>query len=151
MVVYTTTLFIITIMFDRCLYFNANHLSRVVNKMMTDAYAPMGLSAAHAYLLRLVIENPGMLQKEIGAMLHLEKSTITRFIDKMVDEGYLERKPSIINDIKYQHIHPTGKARKIGDELESIGDSMFKTMTDSLQIDVFTEFVSSMRNITHKL
>lgn len=138
-------------MFDRCLYFNANHLSRVVNKMMNEAYAPLGLSAAHAYLLRLVLENPGLLQKEIGSMLHLEKSTITRFIDKMVDAGYLTRKPSIIDEIKYQHIHPTGKAEKIRDELESIGDSMYKSMTHSIKAKEFSDIVSSMRNITTKL
>jgi len=138
-------------MFDRCLYFNANHLSRVVNKMMNDAYAPLGLSAAHSYLLRLVLEHPGLLQKEIGSMLHLEKSTITRFIDKMVEEGYLKRKPSIIDEIKYQHIHPTGKANKIHAELKSIGEAMYKTMTKSVKADEFLEFVSTMRSIIQKL
>ncbi len=138
-------------MFERCLYFNANHLSRVVNKTMNDAYACMDLSAAHAYLLRLVLKNPGLLQKEIGSILHLEKSTITRFINKMVDEGYLKRKPSIINEVKYQHIYPTNKARQIESELETIGDSVYKKMTDAIKAEDFVNIVDKIRKVTQKL
>ena len=138
-------------MFERCLYFNANHLSRVVNKLMNDAYASIGLSAAHAYLLRLVLDNPGLLQKEIGSMLHLEKSTITRFINKMVDEGYLLRKPSIIDEIKYQHIYPTAQALNIKEELTAIGESVYKHMADAINPDEFVKIVDKIRTVTHKL
>jgi len=138
-------------MFERCLYFNANHLSRVVNKLMNDAYASIGLSAAHAYLLRLVLDNPGLLQKEIGSMLHLEKSTITRFINKMVDEGYLIRKPSIIDEIKYQHIYATAQALKIKNELDAIGKSVYKQMTDAISSDEFVNIVDKIRTVTQKL
>ncbi len=151
LVVYTTKTGIIDHMFDRCLYFNANHLSRVVNKMMNDAYAPLGLSAAHSYLLRLVLKQPGLLQKEIGSILHLEKSTVTRFIDKMVEEGYLQRKPSVIDEVKYRHIFATGKAKHIESELESIGSSVYHQMTKTIKIDKFSEFVTDMIKITHKL
>ena len=138
-------------MFERCLYFNANHLSRVVNKLMNDAYASVGLSAAHAYLLRLVLDNPGLLQKEIGSMLHLEKSTITRFLNKMVDEGYLLRKPSIIDEIKYQHIYPTAQALNIKEELTAIGESVYKHMADAINPDEFVKIVDKIRTVTHKL
>ena len=138
-------------MFERCLYFNANHLSRVVNKLMNDAYASIGLSAAHAYLLRLVLDNPGLLQKEIGSMLHLEKSTITRFINKMVDEGYLLRKPSIIDEIKYQHIYPTTKALKIKTELDDIGEAVYKQMAEAINPSEFVNIVDKIRKVTHKL
>ncbi|MCF6193385.1 MAG: MarR family transcriptional regulator, partial [Kangiellaceae bacterium] len=75
-------------MFDRCLYFNTNHLARTVGKIWQEAFEEVGLAPAHAYLLRLVLEQPGIAQSKISAELHLEKSTITRFIDKMVDQGY---------------------------------------------------------------
>jgi len=138
-------------MFDRCLYFNANHLSRVVNKKMNEAYSKLGLSPAHAYLLRLVLKQPGLLQKEIGSILHLEKSTITRFIDKMFEEGYLQRKASIVDEVKYHHIYATNKAKQIAEELESIGASVYQDMINTIQADEFFDFVKTMRTITNKL
>lgn len=138
-------------MFDKCLYFNTNHLSRVVTKLCNEAYEDFDLSASHAYLLRLVLKHPGLLQKEIGQELHLEKSTITRFIDKMVEEGYLIRKPSIIDEIKYQHIYATAKTKNIEKQLEATGMELYKNMQKALDLEQLTNFVETMRNLTVKL
>ena len=68
-------------MVERCLYFNINTLTRVVNRIWDDAFAELGLSPSHAYLLRLVLSQPGLTPKQINLELKLEKSTVTRFID----------------------------------------------------------------------
>ena len=67
-------------MFERCIYFNSNAFVRRLNRIWDNAYKPTGLSAPHAYLLRLVCHEPGITQKEAGEHLKLEKSTITRFV-----------------------------------------------------------------------
>ncbi len=53
-------------MFEQCLYFNLNALTRRINRMWNDAFASMELSPAHAYLLRLVLDEPGLSPKQIG-------------------------------------------------------------------------------------
>ena len=138
-------------MFDRCLYFNTNHLSRIVGKIWVDAFAPLGLAPAHAYLLRLVLKKPGLLQKEIGEQLHLEKSTITRFVDKMVKQGYLIRQSSVVENVKYQHIFATTKAKNIAEKLEETGDELYKKMQQAINIEDLTALVNTMRNLTAKL
>ena len=60
-------------MFERCLYFNLNALTRRVNKIWGQAFQALGLSPSHAYLLRVVLATPGMTQQEIAAELGLEK------------------------------------------------------------------------------
>ncbi len=40
-----------------------------------------GLSAPHAYVMRLVLDDPGLSQKQLAEELHLDPSTVTRFID----------------------------------------------------------------------
>lgn len=132
-------------MFERCLYFNTNHLSRVVNKIWKDAYSELGLAPAHAYLLRLVLEKPGLAQKEIAAELNLEKSTITRFIDKMDAEGYLQRKAPSTNNLKEQCIFPTSKAKKIERRLNEIGNELYADMQKKLSIDDLTSLVALER------
>lgn len=138
-------------MFDRCLYFNTNHLSRVVTKLSNDAYKHLDLSASHAYLLRLVLQQPGLLQKEIGELLYLEKSTITRFINKMVNQGYLLRKPLIIEETKYQYIYATNKLEIIASELENIGTEFYERMVKIISVDELSRLVNNIKDVTNKL
>lgn len=58
-------------MFERCLYFNTQNLARTVNRIWTEEFKQYELSPAHAYLLRLVLTEPGLLQREIAANLGL--------------------------------------------------------------------------------
>ncbi len=151
MVVHTTRLFYSIRMFDRCLYFNTNHLSRVMTKKCNQAFEPFGLSAAHAYLIRLVLNQPGMLQKEIAEELHLEKSTITRFISKMQQQGYLVRQASQSGDLKQQAIYPTQKAKSIQQQLEQTGLLVFQQLQETIEVQELIKFVEDMRKITQKI
>ncbi len=138
-------------MFDRCLYFNSNHLSRVVGKIWKDAFAEVGLAPSHAYLLRLLLKHPGLVQKEIGEKLHLEKSTITRFVDKMVEEGYLQRKTPHSGNLKEQQIYPTKKAKKISNRLEEIGDLLYLRMQSVIKNNLLGELVGNIKQTANSL
>lgn len=133
-------------MFDRCLYFNTNRLSRMVGKVWNDAYRELELAPAHAYLLRLVLDEPGLSQKEIGEALHLEKSTVTRFIDKMVEQDYLKRcydsQPGIF---------PTAKSKKIHTRLNEIGNELYKNMQQSIGKDNLSQLVALSQLASEKL
>ncbi len=138
-------------MFDRCLYFNTNHLSRVVSKLWKEAYAEVNLSPSHAYLLRLLLKQPGLVQKEIGQQLHLEKSTITRFVDKMVDEGYLVRSTAASRNLKEQQIFATAKAKKMAIRLEQIGDELYHKMQSAIDAKTLSSLVSSIKNTANSI
>lgn len=137
-------------MFDCCLYFNTNHLSRVVNKLWAEAYAPLGLAPAHAYLLRLVLETEGLTQTQITDALHLEKSTVSRFIDKMVKEGYLTRQISAKKQSSAE-IYPTDKARAIKDELNEIGNRLYKQMQSEVNKDDLIQLVSMIKLASQRI
>lgn len=138
-------------MFDRCLYFNTNVLARKIDKLWTEAFGELGLAPAHAYLLRLVLEKPGLVQKEIAQELSLEKSTITRFIDKMVAEDYLYRTVAATNNLKEQCIYPTEKAIKIKDKLNDIGNQLYKRMKGLLSEDELKLMVEKIRTAGQKM
>lgn len=78
--------------FNNCLYFTVNKLSRAITKMAEDSFRKTGLSPTHAFLMMLVIDKPGISQSELADALHLKPSTITRFVDKLVEKGLIERK-----------------------------------------------------------
>jgi DNA-binding MarR family transcriptional regulator len=74
------------------MYFTTNRLSRAITRLADDAFATTGLAPAHGYLVRLVIDNPGITQKELSEKLYITPSTLTRFIDKLAYKQLVERK-----------------------------------------------------------
>ena len=138
-------------MFERCLYFNINALARQVNSIWDEAFAEFDLSPAHAYLLRLVLSQPGIAQKYIAAELKLEKSTVTRFVDVLQEKGLVVRKKTAEGDPREQNIFPTAKTLKIGDKLNAKGDALYKKMLTRLGSDNLKTMVEMLRSTAQKL
>jgi DNA-binding MarR family transcriptional regulator len=134
-------------MFERCLYFNVNTLARRVNRIWDQAFADLELSPAHAYLLRLVLSQPGISQKDIAGELRLEKSTVTRFIDALEHGGYLKR--SKVG--REQIISPTRAATKVEKELNRRGDALYRQMLDEVGKTALVGLVRDLRETSHKL
>lgn len=134
-------------MFERCLYFNINALTRKINKIWDQAFSELGFSPAHAYLLRLVLDNPAISQKQIAEELKLEKSTITRFIDNLQKRGYLKR----TKNGRAQIIQPTAAAIKLQDQLNIKGDDLYKKMTRTMGHSDLINLVAQLRDSSTKL
>jgi DNA-binding MarR family transcriptional regulator len=132
-------------MFDRCLYFNVNALARVVNKKWAEGFEQFDLSPAHGYMLRAVLANPGVNQKELATSLKLEKSTITRFVDALQKKKLVIRKKSDGTDGREQNIYPTSKATKIYEDLEDLGNDLYKSMVSSFGKEKLTALVAQLR------
>jgi DNA-binding MarR family transcriptional regulator len=75
-----------------CLYFTANRLSRVVTKMAEDEFAVSGLAPTYAFLMMAVYDKEGISQKELSEILHLQPSTVTRLIEKLVQKKLITSK-----------------------------------------------------------
>ena len=151
MVAYTTIVAYIHSMFERCLYFNINALTRAVNRIWDEAFAEFDLSPAHAYLIRLVLDSPGLSPRQISQELKLEKSTITRFLDALEKKRLLLRKPSSSGDAREQSIYPSKKAEKISARLEEKGNQLYQTMTSSIGKKNLTSLVGELRKIETSL
>ena len=70
----------------KCLYFTANALARKIEKLALESWSKIGLSPSHAYLLLLVLEEPGIQPTGIAEQLQLQPSTITRLLEKMEEK-----------------------------------------------------------------
>jgi DNA-binding MarR family transcriptional regulator len=128
-------------MFERCLYFNVNALARKVNAIWDQAFAEFELSPAHAYLLRLVLESPGITQTRIADELNLEKSTVTRFINALEDRRLLKRSRTGRETM----VNPTAQAKKIQKQLNQTGEQLYQRMLASVGKTELTQLVRSLR------
>src|SRR5450830_863519 len=96
-------------MFDHCLYFNTAALSRRLEREWAEAFAPFGLTAPQGFMLRAIIDRPGMLQSELAKKLAIARSTTTRALDTMEQKGLLERRRTD-GDGREISIHPSAAA-----------------------------------------
>ena len=96
-----------------CLYFTANSLARVITRMAEEEFRRTGLSPSHAFLMMLVIETPGIGQKELCEQLQLAPSTVTRFIDTLAYKGYLTRRM----EGKSSSVFPTEQGVNLSDAI----------------------------------
>lgn len=138
-------------MFERCLYFNINALTRTVNQIWESAFAEFDLSPSHAYLLRLVLAEPGLTPKQIAGELKLEKSTITRFLDALEQKSMIQRQKGLSGDAREQCIYATRKAEKLATALEAKGNVLYQKMVDSIGKNNLSALVVQLRNIESKL
>ena len=136
-------------MFDRCLFFNSNGLVRKLNRIWDEAYKEAGLSAPHAYMLRMVAAEPNLMQKEIAEQLQLEKSTITRFTDVLIEKGLIVKQAT--EDGRQNSLVATAKGDKLAIRLNKIGDGLYKNMKKQLGDKKFEQAVKQIKEISKLL
>ena len=131
-------------MFERCLYFNLNALTRKVNRVWESEFRQTGLSAPHAYVMRLVLSEPGISQKQLAEELHLDPSTVTRFVDALA-ERQLVRRDTRNTDRRSAAVLPTAEGKRLQKKLEKIGEELFRAMRTRLGDKHFQELVTALR------
>ena len=114
-----------------CLYHSANAFSRVMTKLAESSFKSSGLAPSYAFLLMTINEQPGMQPKDISCQLQLTPSTVTRLIEKLEYQGYLERK----SVGRATQVFPTEKAIALKPELKNGWQSLYKGYSKILGID----------------
>lgn len=99
--------------FKQCFYFASGALARIVEKMAIDVWKKVDLSPSHAYVLMLVLEEPGIQPGAISGQLHLTPSTITRLLEKLESRKLVVR----TTEGKLTNVYPTPKAKELNPQL----------------------------------
>jgi DNA-binding MarR family transcriptional regulator len=136
--------------FEQCLYFNTTALARTLERRWTRAFAPFGLTPAQAFMLRVVLEKPGLLQRELATELTIARATATRTLDGLQKLGLVERQDTE-RDGREQAIHPTPAATKIGDRVNAASREVTRRLKRELGAARFDEVVSGLRGIRSAL
>ncbi|MBU1343559.1 MAG: MarR family transcriptional regulator [Proteobacteria bacterium] len=132
---------------ESCLFFNTNALSRYLLKLAEKEFKHLKLSPAHASLLLLVYDTPGISPKQLSRNLHLTPSTITRFIDA------LEKKKLVIRKSKGKaaFISPSTKGLELKRPIAVAYKKLFLKYTKILGSDSANELSFTILNANKKL
>ena len=133
-------------MFDHCLYFNTTALARVLEKEWTVAFAGFGLTPPQAFLLRLVLDQPGLSQRELADAMTIARPTATRALDGLEQRKLIRRRAGD-TDAREQRIHPTAEAEAIKDELNAASGKVTRRLKQLLGPQMFEQTVGKIRAV----
>lgn len=133
--------------FSKCLYFSTGALARKVEKIAVENWKKIDLAPSHAYLLMMVLENPGVQPGGIAEEMQLTPSTITRLIEKLEDKKLLVR----TTEGKVTNVYPTPKGKELLPKMKSCMGDFHKTYTDILGAEESVRMVQSINKLTDKL
>lgn len=137
-------------MFDHCLYFNTSALARRLEREWAEAFAPFDLSPPQGFMLRAVLDQPGLLQRELSQALSIARPTATRALDFLVDKGFAERRGTG-GDGREVSIWPTAAAQRIQQALNEASGSVTARLKKQLGGTAFTDTVSKIRGVRSAL
>lgn len=131
----------------KCMYFSANALARKTEKLALESWKPVGLSPSHAYLLMIVIEEPGVQPGLLSSHLQLTPSTVTRLIEKLEQKKLLVR----VYEGKVTNVYPTPKGKELLPLLKRCSGNFRKSYSGILGVEESCKLITSMNMISDKL
>lgn len=133
--------------YRHCMYFVANALGRRIEKLAMETWKQVDLSPSHAYLLMLVIEEPGIQPTALSEQLLLTPSTITRLIEKLEDKGLASR----TTEGKQTRVYPTEKAKELYPRLQGCLGHFIDNYSNILGKEESLRMVTNMARLADKL
>lgn len=131
-------------MFDHCLYFNTTALARVLEREWTRAFKPFGLTPAQGFMLRAVLDAPGMLQSQLAGELVISRATATRTLDGLQKLALIERHATE-HDGRESAIVPTRKAQAIRESLNNASGEVTRRLKRELGPVQFDDTVAKVK------
>lgn len=79
---------------SQCVGARLRTLNRVVTKIYDDQLRPLGIRFSQMNMLMMIVGRGPMTPAEIGTVLALEKSTLSRNLRVLEDQGWIVRRPA---------------------------------------------------------
>lgn len=101
------------------LYRLIGSISRQSTTSVNQQVSQLGLdNNLFVYLMRIV-ENEGLSQVELVTMARVDKTTLSRALNKLIAEGYIDKVTDPQNK-KFKNLYPTKKGKEVYNQLYRI-------------------------------
>lgn len=98
-------------MTNDCIAMRLRQLNRMVTRLYDEALRPLGFTVNQLNILATIVNRGPIAPGQLGQMLAMEKSTISRTIDRMYKHGWIEIGPG--KDKRSQSLKATPRGRQL--------------------------------------
>ena len=137
-------------MFEHCLYFNTTALARRLEREWTVAFKPFDLTPPQAFLLRAVLQTPGLLQYQLADEMGIARPTATRALDGLAAKGLVERRNSG-RDGRESAVFPTAAGEAMHGTLDAASGAVTARLKALLGEEAFSDVVGKVRGVRSAL
>jgi MarR family transcriptional regulator, transcriptional regulator for hemolysin len=132
---------------DRSLGFLLHDIARLMRKRFDQRSRHLGMTRAQWQLLSHLARHEGINQSGLADILEIEPITLARLVDRMVEAGWIERRPHP-SDRRQRCLYLTAKARPRFADLRAIAAEVFEDVLYDFSLeerDTLLELLVRMR------
>jgi MarR family transcriptional regulator for hemolysin len=111
--------------------FTIMDVARLLKTYADQRARQFGISRAQWAVLIRIDRNEGLKQSELADILDLQPITLTRLLDRLADNGLIERRADP-NDRRANRLYLMPAAKPLLDRLTILGGDMMETVLDGL-------------------
>lgn len=98
-------------MTNNCIAMRLRQLNRMVTRLYDEALRPLGFTVNQLNILATIVSRGPIPPGQLGQMLGMEKSTVSRTIDRMQQHGWIDITPG--KDKRSQSLRATPQGRQL--------------------------------------
>ena len=122
--------------------------ARLLKTLADQEVRRLGMTRAQWAVLSRIDRNEGLKQSEIADLLEIQPITLTRLLDRLAENGLIERRPDE-NDRRAWRLYLTPAARPLVERLDQLGREMLRNVLKSVSADTvarLTEEIGGIRD-----
>ncbi|MCQ9215238.1 MarR family winged helix-turn-helix transcriptional regulator [Streptococcus gallolyticus] len=132
---------------DSCLFFTVKKLDRALNKLAEESFQKVGMTPTYAFILLILAEEDGKLQKDIAQILYIAPSTLTRLVEKLIYKGYV----TTLTEGRTRKVYLTVNGRELLPDIREAWDNLHARYKAILGDDYADDLASIININSEKL
>jgi len=112
--------------------FTLNDVARLLRTYANQRAAEFGITRAQWAVMARLDRSEGLKQAELAEMLDLQPITLTRLLDRLCDNGLIERRPDP-EDRRAKRLFLTPAARPLLEHLDHLAEELMATVLAGIQ------------------
>jgi|SRR5580698_1802225 MarR family transcriptional regulator for hemolysin len=130
--------------------FTINDVARMLRTYSDYKARQFGMTRAQWVVLARLDRFEGLKQSELAEMLDLQPITLTRLLDRLCNNGLIERRPDP-NDRRAKRLFLTDTARPLLERLGELGEDMMTTALAGVERDTVAQIVAQLATVKENL